>query len=164
MGEARWLPLFVTADVSADVSPNSQYLIMPTENVFKIVNSVLKSAVKETQEDEDFENRWSLISHPSQLTVTKPSVSPVEEHIQTGLFDASVETLQDFVTTRCGENGLGHDSKIYMNWLANDAFGVIDAKTAEDETILFCVRELVDAIQEAEVRLAWNKGVRVSKS
>jgi hypothetical protein len=29
----------------------------------------------------------------------------------------------------------------------------------EDETILFCAKESVDAIQEAEVRLAWNKGM-----
>lgn len=46
-----------------------------------------------------------------------------------------------------------------MDWLANDTFGVIDARTAEDETIFFCIRELVDAIQEAEVRLAWDKGL-----
>jgi hypothetical protein len=74
--------------------------------------------------------------------------------------DTSVETLQEFVTSRCGENGLGHDSKIYMDWLADDAFGVIDARTAEDSTILFCVKEIVDAIQEAEVRMAWDKGMK----
>jgi hypothetical protein len=125
----------------------------------KIIHSVLKSAAKETQEDEDFENRWSLISHPSQLTITKPSVFPLQEPLQTGFLDASVETLQEFVAGRCGENGLGHESEIYMDWLADDAFGVIDARTAEDETILFCVRETVDAMQEAEVRLAWDKGM-----
>ncbi|KAH0263751.1 hypothetical protein KCU91_g12513, partial [Aureobasidium melanogenum] len=47
-----------------------------------------------------------------------------------------------------------------MDWLADDAFGVIDARTAQDNTLLFCVREDVDAVQEAEVRLAWNKGTR----
>jgi hypothetical protein len=73
--------------------------------------------------------------------------------------DASVETLQIFVAERCGENGLGRDSSIYMDWLTDDAFGVIDARTAEDDTILFCVKEIVGAIQEAEVRLAWNNGM-----
>jgi hypothetical protein len=76
-----------------------------------------------------------------------------------GFIDASVETLQEFVTSRCGEKGLGSESGIYMDWLAEDAFGVIDARTAEDNTILFGVKEMVDAIQEAEVRVAWDKGL-----
>jgi hypothetical protein len=119
---------------------------------------VLKSAVKETQEDEDFETRWSSIRHTSQEITHKPSIAPFSP-FSSGFLYAAIDTLQAYVTTICGENGLGHDSKIYMDWLANDAFGVIDARTAEDETILFCIRELVDAIQEAEVRLAWDKGM-----
>ncbi|KAG9536687.1 hypothetical protein KCU71_g21455, partial [Aureobasidium melanogenum] len=142
MGEAMWLPLFATADV-------------PTE----IINSVLRSATLEKKEDEDFENRWSLIQHPDQQAVAKPSIAPAEP-FQNGFLDASVVVLQDFVIKRCGENGLGHDNEVHMDWLADDAFGVIDARTAQDNTILFCVREDVDAVQEAEVRLAWNKGMR----
>ncbi|KAG9725067.1 hypothetical protein KCU59_g15381, partial [Aureobasidium melanogenum] len=142
MGEAMWLPLFATADV-------------PTE----IINSVLRSATLEKKEDEDFENRWSLIQHPDQQAVAKPSIAPADP-FQSGFLDASVAVLQDFVIKRCGENGFGHDNDVYMDWLANDAFGVIDARTAQDNTILFCVRENVDAIQQAEVRLAWNKGGR----
>lgn len=82
----------------------------------------------------------------------------MDKPFQSGFVDASIETLQQFIANRCGENGLGHDSKVYMDWLANDAFGVIDARTAEDNTILFMVREMVDAVQEAEVRMAWDKG------
>ncbi|KAG9736686.1 hypothetical protein KCU86_g15930, partial [Aureobasidium melanogenum] len=124
-----------------------------------IINSVLRSAALETEEDEDFENRWSLIQHPDQQAVAKPSIAPADP-FQSGFLDASVAVLQDFVIKRCGENGFGHDNDVYMDWLANDAFGVIDARTAQDNTILFCVRENVDAIQQAEVRLAWNKGGR----
>ncbi|KAG9895986.1 hypothetical protein KCU98_g14957, partial [Aureobasidium melanogenum] len=142
MGEARWLPLFVTADVPAE-----------------IVESVLRSAALETEEDEDFENRWSLIQHRNQRTITKPSVVPADP-FQSGFLNSDIQSLQDYVSTRCGENGLGHDNDVYMDWLADDAFGVIDARTAQDNTILFCVREDVDAVQEAEVRLAWNKGTR----
>ncbi|KAG9958873.1 hypothetical protein KCU61_g8012, partial [Aureobasidium melanogenum] len=123
-----------------------------------IINSVLRSAILE-KEDEDFENRWSLIQHPDQQAVAKPSIAPAEP-FQNGFLDASVVVLQDFVIKRCGENGLGHDNEVHMDWLADDAFGVIDARTAQDNTILFCVREDVDAVQEAEVRLAWNKGMR----
>jgi hypothetical protein len=118
---------------------------------------VLRSAVLEKEEDEDFENRWTLIQHPDQRTITKPSIAPIKT-FQSGFVDASIETLQQFVASRCGENGLGHDGEVYMDWLADDAFGVIDARTAEDNTILFCAREIVDAVQEAEVRLTWDKG------
>ncbi|CAD0092876.1 unnamed protein product, partial [Aureobasidium mustum] len=117
----------------------------------------LRSAALEQEEDEDFENRWSLIQHPDQQTVAKPSVAPTKP-FHSGFLDCNIQALQDFVSNRCGENGLGHDNNVYMDWLADDAFGVIDARTAQHNTILFCARENVDAIQEAEVRLAWNKG------
>lgn len=123
---------------------------------------MLRSSAAEKEEDEDFENRWSLVEHPSQETVTKPSVAPVGTSFQSGFTDASIETLQQFVTTRCGGNGLGHDNGIYMDWLADDAFGVIDARTAQDNTILFVIQETVDAVQEAEVRVAWDKGMNVT--
>jgi hypothetical protein len=125
----------------------------------KTIDSVLRSAAAEKEEDEDFENRWTLMQQPSQTLVAKPSVAPVGA-FQSGFVDASTETLRQFVSSRCGENGLGHDGKIYMDWLADDAFGVVNARTAEDDTVLFCVRETVDAIQEAEVRLAWDKGLK----
>ena len=118
---------------------------------------MLRSAAAEKEEDEDFENRWTLIQHPDQSTIIKPSVAAIKT-FQSGFVDASIKTLQQFVVSSCGENGLGQDSEIYMDWLANDAFGVIDARTAEDNTILFCAREIVDAAQEAEVRLTWDKG------
>ncbi|KAG9557021.1 hypothetical protein KCU71_g11127, partial [Aureobasidium melanogenum] len=142
LGGARWLPLFVTADVSIE-----------------IIYSVLRSAALEKEEDEDFENRWCLVQHPNQQAVAKPSIAPAKP-FQNGFLDATVEVLQDYVSRRCGEDGLGHDDDVYMDWLADDAFGVIDARIAQDNTILFCVRENVDAIQEAEIRLAWNKGTR----
>jgi hypothetical protein len=129
-----------------------------TENYFKIINSVLKSAAAEKEQDEDFENRWSLITHPSQTHAYKPSSAPVSP-FHSGFIDASVETLQNFVTNRCGGNGLGSESGVYMDWLADDAFGIVDARTAVDGTILFCVREVVDAIQEVEVRVAWDRGL-----
>ena len=166
MGEARWLPLFVTADISTNVrlKENLQQLhrlahLSTDQNLSQIMNSILKSAAAEKEEDEDFENRWCLIHHASQQVVTKPTVAPISP-FQGGFIDASLETLQRFLVNRCGENGLGHDSGIYMDWLANDAFGVIDARTTEDDTILFCVEEIVDAIQEAEVRVAWDKGLK----
>lgn len=126
----------------------------------KIINSVLRSAAAEKEEDEDFENRWVVVQRPDQQKVIKPSVAPISS-FQSEFLDASIQVLQDFVASRCGENGLGHDSNIYMDWLADDAFGVIDARTAEDNTILFCVREMVDVVQEAEVRVAWDKGLFV---
>ena len=126
----------------------------------KVINSVLRSAAAEKEEDEDFENRWVVVRYPDQdMIITKPSTCPVEKTFQSGFLGASVQVLQDFVTSRCGENGLGHgEGGIYMDWLADDAFGVIDARTAEDHTIVFCVREIVDVVQEAEVRVAWDKG------
>lgn len=124
----------------------------------KIVDSVLRSAALEKEDDEGFENRWSLIQHPWQKTVAKPSGCPIQA-FQSGFLDASIEALQQFVLDRCGENGLGHDNEIYMDWLADDAFGVIDARTAQDDTMLVVARETVDAVQEAEVRVAWDKGL-----
>ncbi|KAH0021343.1 hypothetical protein KCU78_g6171, partial [Aureobasidium melanogenum] len=129
--------------------------------MFSFCNStiVLRSAALGKEEDEDFENRWCLIQHPNQQVVAKPSIAPVE-YFQSGFLSASVKVLQGFVARSCGETGLGHDNDVYMDWLADDAFGVIDARTAQDNTILFCVREDVDAIQEAEIRKVWNKGTR----
>jgi len=129
--------------------------------VTKVINSVLRSAAAEKEEeDEGFENRWVLVRYPDQdMIITKPSTCPVEKTFQSGFLDASIRVLQDFVTSRCGENGLGRgEGGVYMDWLADDAFGVIDGRTAEDNTVLFCVREIVDAVQEAEVRVAWDKG------
>lgn len=123
---------------------------------------MLRSAVLEKDEDEDFENRWALVQHPDQQTVTKPSVAP-SDPFQSGFLDVETQALQDFLARKCGQNGLGHTNDVYMDWLADDAFGVIDARTAQDNTVLFCARENVDAIQEAEVRLAWNKGVSMYK-
>jgi hypothetical protein len=100
----------------------------------------------EKEQDEDFENRWSLITHPSQTHAYKPSSAPVSP-FHSGFIDASVETLQNFVTNRCGGNGLGSESGVYMDWLADDAFGIVDARTAVDGTILFCVR------------VAWDRGL-----
>lgn len=41
---------------------------------------------------------------------------------------------------------------------------MIDERTARDDTILFCARELVDAIQEAEIRVAWHEGSERDKA
>jgi len=170
MGEARWLPLFVTADVSLDVCINffdgSLYslrlFVLTSRLCDKVINSVLRSAAAEKEEDESFENRWVVVQYPDQHMITKPSTCPVDKTFQSGFLGASIQVLQYFVTSRCGEDGLGHDGGgVYMDWLADDAFGAIDGRTAEDNTILFCVREIVDAVQEAEVRVAQDKGLSV---
>lgn len=70
----------------------------------------------------------------------------------------SVVQLQDFVKTKLGETGLGHGSDNVFDHLADDAFAVIDERTAKDNTILFFAQELVDPIQEASVRVAWKNG------
>jgi len=100
------------------------------------------------------------VRYPDQdMIIAKPNTCPVEKTFQSEFLDASLQVLRDFVTSRCGEDGLGHDEGgVYMDWLADDAFGVIDGRTAEDNTILFVVQEAVDAVQEAEVRVAWDKG------
>lgn len=102
-------------------------------------------------------NIWVLIQHPSQHTLAKPTDPPVSA-FQTGFLGWSIEQLQYFVKTTFGENGLGSGADGHLGYIADDAFAVIDERTAKDNTILFLSQEYTDSVQKAEVHVAWKKG------
>lgn len=123
----------------------------------QVINHVFEEAVRAKQIDYDFINRWVLIRHPDQQTFERPTNPPVDQ-FESGFLGSTIEQIQDFVATKCGPDGLGTGPDICnSDSLANDAFVVIDERTARDNTVLFYTTEEVDQIEEAEVRVAWNK-------
>ncbi|CAD0098594.1 unnamed protein product [Aureobasidium mustum] len=140
MSLSHWSPLFITANVSIEV-----------------INKVLYSAHFEVQTlnlGDDFYNHWVLIQNPLQTTFSKPT-NAVSLDFDSGFSNHTLNQIKHFVDTRLGENGLGQGETPYDN-LSDDRFGIIDERTAEDETILFVVYDMVDSLQEAEIRVAWN--------
>lgn len=53
--------------------------------------------------------------------------------------------------TKSGEGEEGIEN------IANDAFAIIDERTVRDGTIAFFAQDYVDRVQEAEVRVAWQR-------
>ncbi|CAD0105799.1 unnamed protein product [Aureobasidium uvarum] len=97
-----------------------------------IINTVLKHGQEERKVDKDFINRWVLVQRPHQVTFHKPTEPPVHA-FESGFLGASVKALQEFVSSNFGQSGLGSSSS--DDWIAHDAFAVIDARTGEGEDL-----------------------------
>ncbi|CAD0085106.1 unnamed protein product [Aureobasidium vineae] len=69
--------------------------------------------------------------------------------------DVPVE-VKSFVDQRLGECGLGQGDNP-LDHLSGDTFGIIDERTARDDTVLFLVQDLVNDVQEAKIRVAWDR-------
>lgn len=123
----------------------------------QVINHVFEEAVRAQERCDAFVNRWVLIKHLDQRTFERPTDPPVN-HFESGFIGYTTEQIQDFVATKCGPDGLGTGPDICnSDSLANDAFVIIDERTARDNTVLFYTTEEVDQIEQAEVRVAWNK-------
>ncbi|KAH6892532.1 hypothetical protein B0T10DRAFT_547264 [Thelonectria olida] len=150
MGDASWTAIFVTADLPIEV-----------------INSVLEAATAEVYKgvisSELVENIWVLIQRRDQEILSKPTNAPVAP-FESGFIGATPEELQEFVQRRFGENGVGKGSANYMDFLNDNAFAIIDGRTALDKTIQYWVPELVDGIQESAIRVAWNKGSELDET
>ena len=141
MSVAQWISLFVTADVPVEVS-----LIRPAASskstlltlIQQVINTVLENAGKESRESDDtFRNPWILIQQPDQQTIdSKPTAAPLSK-LSAKFVDFTSEQLQAFVEATFGDDGLGHNDNEHNDFLANDAFGVIDARTKQDGSIAF---------------------------
>ncbi|KAG9673553.1 hypothetical protein KCU87_g5023, partial [Aureobasidium melanogenum] len=147
MSVAKWTPLFVIAEVPVEV-----------------VNKVLRSAQQEAerlQSAENFHNRWVVISEPSQQSVTKPTDS-VALDFRSGFLDYSLDQIKNYVKSHLGENGLGQ-GKNSLDHLSDDAFAIINTRTAADNTVLFLIQDFINDVQEAEIRVAWGRANEYDK-
>ncbi|KAF7549265.1 hypothetical protein G7Z17_g6493 [Cylindrodendrum hubeiense] len=151
MGDASWTPIFVTADVPIEVT-----------------NSVLEAATTEIFQvgigsNELVGNIWVLIQRRDQQPFSKPTNAPVAT-FGSDFIGATPEELQEFIQSRFGEDGVGKGSASYLDYLSDNAFAIIDERTARDKTVQFWVRELVDGIQESAIRVAWNRGSEIDEA
>jgi hypothetical protein len=142
----------------------------PVPNIFspqQVTNSVLEAPAAEVQQEPDsdelFKNIWTLIQRRDQETVSKPTNPPVPA-FQSDFIGATPEELQDFVQSRFGKDGIGKGSVDHMDYISNNAFAIIDERTARDKTIQFWVKELVDGVEESAIRVAWNRGSEVDEA
>lgn len=74
----------------------------------------------------------------------------------TGFLDSSPGEPQAFVIQTFGPEGRGHGNSAGMDYLADDSFGVIDSRTATDDTILFFAPEHIAKVQELELKVSWD--------
>ena len=93
---------------------------------------------------------WLLIEHPDQHDFSGPTM-PLREHLDNGFLNASNDELQQFINVKL----LGHARAMYST---ASLYGVIDQRTAEDNTISFFIQDDVNPIQEAQIRSAWGTG------
>lgn len=121
------------------------------------MNKILEHGEAQQRNDPDdlFPNRWVLVQDPEQSTFSTPTKPPVHS-FTSGFVNASAESLKVFVAFKFGEQGLASNGR--SDWIADDAFAVVDERTARDNSILFYVQQYVDIIRQAEVREAWGKG------
>jgi hypothetical protein len=70
---------------------------------------------------------------------------------------ATLEQLGTFVETTFGQTGRGSQG---ANYIWKDRFGVLDARTMEDNTLEFAVKESLMPIESAELRVAWGGATR----
>ncbi|KAG9946808.1 hypothetical protein KCU85_g6190, partial [Aureobasidium melanogenum] len=111
---------------------------------------------------EGFYNHWVIVQDPFQQTFSKPT-DAVSLDFHSGFLNHSLDEIKEFVDTRLGQDGLGQGEDSYDN-LSDDRFGIIDERTADDNTILFLVYDIVDSLQEAEIRVAWNNATERDKA
>ncbi|KAF2181540.1 hypothetical protein K469DRAFT_588888, partial [Zopfia rhizophila CBS 207.26] len=132
----------------------------------KTINAILTKATKEreihTKPDREaglFDNRWVLIKFHDQKDFQKPANAPIEP-FKSDFIGATVDELGGFVKANFGEGGLGQDLSDSSDYIAGEVFGILDARTAKDDTLVFVVDDLVDAVDEAKIRVAWGNGTR----
>ncbi|KAH0399290.1 hypothetical protein KCU89_g6359, partial [Aureobasidium melanogenum] len=131
----------------------------------KVVNRVLQSAQQEAQNPQlgdGFYNKWVVIEDPAQQTVSKPTES-VAVDFQSGFLNYSLDQVKAFVNERLGEGGLGQGEGT-LDHLSGATFGIIDERTARDNTVLLLVQDLVDDVQQAAIRLAWSQATEYDKA
>jgi hypothetical protein len=62
--------------------------------------------------------------------------------------------LSHFVEPTFGEEGCGSHANEYIQ---HDRFGILDARTAEDGTLEFVVKESMLPAEAAQARVAWRE-------
>lgn len=70
---------------------------------------------------------------------------------------ATVDELGDFVKQNFGAYKKGQGTNFGHDHLACEMFGVIDERSNTDDTILFAVEHLIDPIDEAQIRVQWQR-------
>ncbi|THW65828.1 hypothetical protein D6D20_01792 [Aureobasidium pullulans] len=76
---------------------------------------------------------WLLIEHPDQHDFSGPTM-PLREHLDNGFLNASNDELQQFINVKLP----GHARAMYST---APLYGVIDQRTAEDNTISFFIQD-----------------------
>ncbi|KAG9566831.1 hypothetical protein KCU79_g3453, partial [Aureobasidium melanogenum] len=115
-------------------------------SLYKVINRVLQSALdEEFSPGEHWGNDWVLVEqhvHPNFSVPTMPPVQPFES----GFLNTSIHHLQNFVTIELTQ---GTDQ-------LPSPFGIIDDRTALDNTVSFWAQDDVNPIQEAQIRTMWG--------
>lgn len=103
-----------------------------------------------------------MVQDLSQQTFFKPSNS-VSLDFHSGFLNHTLDQIKEFVEVELGEGGLGQGEDLNDS-LSSDTFGIIDERTADNNTILYLVFDYVDSFQEAEMRVAWDNATEHDKA
>lgn len=149
----------------ADVS---LYVRSANLNISQTVNEILHKATIEKQrhgpdpsEQELWENCWVLIETRNQTAFQKPKTGPLEQ-FQSDFINYTVEELGNFVKQNLGdrEDAMGCSEGSRGDYITTAVFGVLDSRTASNDTLLFVVDDLVSPEDEAMIRHVWRNGTR----
>ncbi|KAH0368833.1 hypothetical protein KCU65_g3753, partial [Aureobasidium melanogenum] len=112
----------------------------------KVIDRVLQSALdEEFSAGEHWGNDWVLVEQPAHRNFSVPTMPPVQP-FESGFVNTSIHHLQNFVTIELND---GTDQ-------LPSPFGIIDDRTALDNTISFWAQDDVNPIQEAQIRTMWG--------
>ncbi|KAG9580800.1 pfs domain-containing protein, partial [Aureobasidium melanogenum] len=133
---------------------NSFYPLFVTANVsLQVINRVLQSALdEEFPPGEHWGNDWVLVEQRVHRNLSVPTMPPVQP-FESGFLNTSIHNLQNFVTIELIE---GTDQLPFP-------FGIIDERTALDNTISFWAQDDVNPIQEAQIRTMWGGGTPLDR-
>ncbi|ORX93379.1 hypothetical protein BCR34DRAFT_580545 [Clohesyomyces aquaticus] len=139
-----WYPMFVTADI-------------PVETI----NTILTKASKEQEthdqrhvdKNKPYANYWVLVKSRNQTEFETPTNGLVEP-FENDFVDTTVQELCGFVQENFGEDGKLH------NGVSDNFFGLLDARTARDQTLVCMSDCLISLEDKARIRVSWGLASR----
>jgi hypothetical protein len=139
--------------------------------LFEAINEILLGARNEiplyhSPEDKDiFKNCWVILHNRNQTEFQKPTLQ-VTEPFNNDFIGATVEELGVFVQQNFGRDGqMGVDPEEgRSNHIANEVFGVLDARTIEDQSILFVSHDSLSLADKAHINIKWGIATRLDEA
>ncbi|KAF2120957.1 hypothetical protein BDV96DRAFT_641599 [Lophiotrema nucula] len=139
---APYYGLFVTAGLP----------VQTVNAILSKANDEYKMYSKLPDAEQLFGNCWALVETRDQIVFQKPTRGPLNAY-KSEFLNASIDEIGEFVERHFGKTGAMESEPDDPNrYIAKEVFGILDSRTAEDETLLFVARESITAEDEAQIR------------